>query len=323
MTHIVPIVNRKILHFLCQLFMNSAVNIRMKYPLIFSLLLCVFFSGCGRKNITQSDVQDSGKSPAVKVAAIQMYSEIGNPKRNALRMAELVREGAEKGAKIIVTPECSIPGYMNIPYGVKWAREQKPEEGELDADIVAETVPGYSTRYFGKLSDELDIYLSISLIEKADGNLYNTQVLLGPEGKIRAHHRKQNLWAEGDGLWASKGDRPVQYIDTEYGRLGLMICYDVHRLTAIHAENNVDIILYSVGWYGPNTKSWFTSIFPARYLHETGMSVIAANWSADKVENRWSGAGYSCIIENETEVKAIADTEIGDHVVIGTLPITK
>jgi hypothetical protein len=37
---------------------------------------------------------------------------------------------------------------------------------------------------------------------------------------------------------------------------GLMICFDFHTLPPLLAKQEADIVLYSVGWYGPNEKNW-------------------------------------------------------------------
>jgi predicted amidohydrolase len=136
-----------------------------------------------------------------------------------------------------------------------------------------------------------------------------------------AHHRKRSLWTPGDGLWVSQGNRPVQVVETEYGRLGLMICHDVHVMPELLGKEKADIVLYSVGWYGPNTDNWYRNIFPERYVMPNGFSIMVANWSADKNSPGWPGHGYSCVIDRQGRVLAMAKSQKGEEIVYADLPI--
>ena len=42
-------------------------------------------------------------------------------------------------------------------------------------------------------------------------------------------HRKINLWPYYDNPWATPGGGIVT-VDTEYGKLGLGVCYDIHKI---------------------------------------------------------------------------------------------
>ncbi len=95
-----------------------------------------------------------------------------------------------------------------------------------------------------------------------------------------AHHRKPSLWTPGDGTWCTPGEREIQVVKTEYGRLGLMICFDFHTLPPLLAKKGADIVLYSVGWFGPNEENWFGKLLPAKAVIPYGFDLVAANWSS-------------------------------------------
>ena len=276
---------------------------------ILLILLALIPSSCG----------DTMCPRSVPVAAIQMSSEMGETRRNRRKLERLIRDAASQGAKIIVTPECALQGYMEPGYDNVWASE--PSEGCLPVAEVAETVPGESTDHFADLARELDLYLALGLIEKADGRFYNTQVLLDPEGRVAGHHRKRRLWAPGDGLWASEGNLPLPVIDTPHGRLGMMICYDFRELMPRYAEKGIDILLYSVGWFGLNTDSWFRERFPDSHVRTHGFAVIAANWAASPQDADWSGHGYSSIYDPAGRIIAEGDDSVEDRVVLGVIEI--
>ena len=272
---------------------------------------------------TNSQLPVFGETNTVRVAAVQCYSRMGEIDYNRQLLSNLVGKASEAGAKIIVLPECAVTGYMDPANDIKWTSHPSSDTNELDANKFAETVPGSSTEYFGKLSKKLQIYLCISLIEKSNGKLYNSQVLLDPEGNVCGHHRKTDLWIPGDGLWATEGDLPTKAVETKYGKLGLMICYEYHSLPKILAKQNVNIVLYSVGWYAPNTERWYKEIFPRNTVVPNNFSIIVANWSAEPNSTGWPGHGYSCIIDSSGKVLVMAKETHGEEIVVSDLSIGK
>ena len=256
----------------------------------------------------------------VRVAAIQCPSVMGMTGENVRNITNLVRKAAANGAKIIVLPECAVQGYLDPENWIGWS---SAEDAVMPVITVAEKVPGPATAFFSRLADELNIYLCVGLIEGATNGYFNSQVLISPEGAIIAHHRKKSLWTPGDSSWCSQGDLPVQVVKTEYGNLGLMICYDFHSLPPLLAKHNADIVLYSVGWYGPNEANWFGKVFPEKAVIPYGFDVIAANWSSPSEAQEWPGRGHSCIITRKGKVLAMSGLVSGNDIVYGDLEIHK
>jgi len=254
----------------------------------------------------------------VRVAALQCPSVMGHTADNVRNLTNLVRRAAGQGAKIIVMPECAVQGYLDPTTWTGWLRDE--DEG-LSVRRVAEPVPGPITRLFSKVADELDLYLCVGLIEVESNHFYNTQVLLAPDGTMIAHHRKKALWTPGDSSWCKPGKLPVQVVKTEYGNIGLMICYDFHALPPLLAKAGADIILYSVGWYGPNEADWFGRAFPERVVKPHGFAVVAANWSSPAPEKSWPGRGHSCVLSREGKVLAMSRAVYGNDIVLADLEI--
>ena len=268
--------------------------------------------------LAQSAGAGGSATGTVRVAAIQCPSIMGRTEDNVRNLTNLVRQAAARGAIIIVTPECAVQGYLDPTTWTHWTTEAS---GGLPVRNVAEAVPGPSTALFARLAKELHVYLCIGLIEAAPTGFFNAQVLLGPDGSIVAHHRKKGLWTPGDSAWCTPGDLPIQVVKTEYGNLGLMICYDFHTLPPHLAKRGVDIVLYSVGWYGPNEANWFGKELPARVAVPNGLYIVAANWASATEAEAWPGRGHSAIITREGKVVAMSDKFCGNDIVIGDLPI--
>ena len=147
-------------------------------------------------------------------------------------------------------PETSITGYLSQDLKTNWHIAGRPIEKEFKGKNpagFAEQVPGPSTEYFCKLAKQLEVYITVPLLEEAqvqtsENNTdepnkstvyYNTVCLVSPKGKIVAHYRKLTPWPHPEKSWATPGDKGVQIYDTEYGRVGLAICYDIHTITIL------------------------------------------------------------------------------------------
>ena len=262
----------------------------------------------------------------VTVAAIQMESVMGDVDGNVAKIERLVRQAAGRGARICVLPECAVCGYCDMGNDVFWGT--KAEDGFMDVHTVAEPIPGPSTERLAKLADELDVYLTVPLLERVVENVpggdegekerfYNSIALVGPDGTLLASHRKRIMWTVADTYCMSEGPERVCTVDTPYGRLGLMICRDVHRLVRELGEAKTDIILHCVAWYGPNSGGWFENKL-AWMVQEAGVHLVLANWTFSQ-DPGWSGYGLSRVIAPDGKAIAKCKSDLGDEIVIAEI----
>ncbi|MHC4401259.1 MAG: carbon-nitrogen hydrolase family protein [Planctomycetota bacterium] len=262
----------------------------------------------------------------VRVAAIQFISRWARPDENRQGLERLIREAAQNGAKIVVLPETAIPGYMSHDIRLTWQVGRRPISGDLTGvspSSVAEPVPGESTRIFGELARQLKIYLTVPLLEFAPerNRYYNTLVLMGPDGKIALHYRKLNPWPWAERGWATPGDRGHQVLDTPYGRLGLLICYDVNYEPPKLKEKGVDHLLYSIAWVDDPESDWFGEGLP-EVARESDFNVVGANWSVPD-QPGWHGYGQSVIISRTGKILARAKNDLGNEILYAELPIPR
>jgi predicted amidohydrolase len=163
-------------------------------------------------------------SRKVRLATVQYVPSGKSPRRNCEEYAPMIAEAAKQQADLVVLGE-TVP-YVNV--------RQSPAEN-------AETIPGPTTEYFGGIAKQHALHIAVSLYER-DGHLvYNTAVLLSPEGKLLGKYRKVCLpHGEVEKGVAPGTDYPV--FQTKFGKVGLMICYDgfypevARALTANGAE---------------------------------------------------------------------------------------
>jgi predicted amidohydrolase len=144
----------------------------------------------------------------VRLATIHYRPSGKSSRENCEEYAPLVAEAARQRADLVVLGE-TVP-FVNV--------KKKPHE-------TAEAVPGPTTNYFGELAQLHNLHIVLSLYER-DGHLvYNTAVLLGPDGMLIGKYRKVCLpHGEVEDGVAPGSDYPV--FDTTFGKVGMMVCYD-------------------------------------------------------------------------------------------------
>ncbi len=90
---------------------------------------------------------------------------------------------------------------------------------------LSEPVPdGATTNWLVAMAKRANAIICAGLPERVGNKIYNSAVLVGPEGFI-AVYRKIHLFFE-ESLWFTPGDMKLQVHDLAFGRVGMMICFD-------------------------------------------------------------------------------------------------
>ena len=182
----------------------------------------------------------------VRVAGIVLKWLPMDKEANFCRAEKMIREAVDGGAKIAVTTECFLDGFMSNNRSIPLAMFRS----------LAERVPGgkYCQR-LSDLADELDIYLAAGLTEIDGEQIYNTTVFLGPDGSLIGRHRKEKL-GHGEDIRHMPGDR-FTVLDTPYGRVGLRTCFEraFPKLIQQTCDAGADFVfLVAGGVYGPSNN---------------------------------------------------------------------
>ena len=266
------------------------------------------------------------KPATVKVAAVQCSSDLGDVAGNRAKLTKLVEEAAKNGAKIIVLPEAAITGYLSQDLKTNWRLASLPIEKSFtgkDPAPFAETVPGPSTDHFAALAKRLAVYITVPLVEvdKADKQhtrYFNTVCLAAPSGEIVARYRKLTPWPFPEKSWATPGDRGVATYQTEYGLVGLAICFDIHTILEKYQPHHIWALLYPIAWVDEeHPADWFWHRLPQR-IKPFNHYVIGANWSVDQ-KQAWRGYGFSTIYAPTGEILATAKSLYGSEILYADL----
>ena len=314
------------------------------------VLVAVALTGCGRRGkptdtsiparasheTTNAQPKESKQQdepqPKVKAsrtfvaAAVQAVSKFGEPAANRKHLEELVREAAAKGAEVIVLPEAAVTGYMSSDLKRTWqlgGRDVTEGLTGLSPEHVAESVPGPSTEAFGRLADELDVYLTVPLVEfdPQTGKYYNTVALMGPDGRLLLHYRKINPWPWAERAWTSHGNYGNVFVDTPLGRMGVLICYDINFEPPDLRKLGVDHLLYPIAWVDSENSDWFTKKLPD-IARQNNLDIIGANWTVPPGSKpQWHGYGHSLIISRRSHILAKVDADSAEQIVYAELSI--
>ncbi len=184
-----------------------------------------------------------------RISVVQIAPAVLDRARSLSKACELVARAAEQGAKLVVFPEAYVPTY---PFWVWYlAPREHTRLGELHAALVdqAVSVPGPELGPVQEAARRANVFVALGVNERnaeASGtSLFNTVVLIGPDGEVLAKHRKlvptgpeRLVWAQGDGSTLAP-------IATELGRVGMLICWENYMPLARYAlyAQGLDVLL--------------------------------------------------------------------------------
>jgi predicted amidohydrolase len=197
------------------------------------------------------------------------------PERNLESAGDFCARAAAAGVRLLVFPEM----FMALP-----------RPGETLAG-VAEGPDGRFGSALAGLAQKHGLYLVSCLWETALAHnlVYNTAVVLSPEGERLAHYRKLHLFdalsvRESDRMRA--GDAAPPLVEIEGFRVGLAICYDLRfpELFRSLASRGADLFLVPAAWYsGPLKEDHWLTLLKARALENTcytaGAGLCGASFS--------------------------------------------
>jgi predicted amidohydrolase len=142
-----------------------------------------------------------------RVASVSMNGHLGEPERVVSAIDVWCGKAAAQGAEFVLFPELVIHGHCT------------PNTWEL-----AEPVPdGPSVRSLLEIASAHRLVLCAGLSEKERDIVFNTQVLVGPQGYIG---KQRKLHLSRDEVFYYKGGREITVFDLGYFKTGIVICYD-------------------------------------------------------------------------------------------------
>ncbi|MGA9387530.1 MAG: carbon-nitrogen hydrolase family protein, partial [Candidatus Bathyarchaeia archaeon] len=193
-----------------------------------------------------------------KISLAQIRCDAANKTENLRRIEKTVIKAKKEFADMVIFPELSLTGYV--------VRDQIYE--------LAETVPGPSTTILESIAKRTKLHIIFGMPElsgKTQATIYNTAVLVGPKGFIGKYRK---MYLPTHSVFEEKRYfRPgyeAAVFDTELGKIGLIICYDiffpeVSRLTRLKGAQLIVCISASPAV----RRTFFETLTTARALENT------------------------------------------------------
>jgi len=208
------------------------------------------------------------------VAAAQATPIFLDRKATVEKACDLIAEAGHKGAKLIVLPEAFIPSYPDWIWII-------PPSGSLMSELYAElienavTIPGDAIDRICQAARNAGIHVAIGVnernMESSNASLYNTLVYIDSEGNILGKHRKmiptggeRLVWAQGDGS-------TLDVYDTQFGKLGGLICWENYMPLARYAMYSWGTQIYVAATWDSG-EPWLSTL--RHIAKEGGMFVI-------------------------------------------------
>lgn len=162
--------------------------------------------------------------PRFTAAAVQTAPEYLDAPKTVQKAVSLIREAAGHGASLVAFPEVFVPGY---PY---WNWTMNPVAGSPWYERLyraAIDVPGPHVDTLRAAAAATGTTVVIGVNERGKhslGVLYNTVLVIGPDGAVLGAHRKLvPTWAEKL-TWTGGDGSSLRVHQTPVGPLGVLAC---------------------------------------------------------------------------------------------------
>jgi predicted amidohydrolase len=231
---------------------------------------------------------------------IQMLVEGGQKRRNLQRAREFIANAADQGAQVVLLPEA-------LPLG--WTHSS----GRSEADAIPD---GETCALLSESARAHNIYVCSGVIERCEHQIFNSAVLVGPDGALLLRHRKLNELDIAQDLYA-RGDC-LNVAHTPLGTFGLMICADAFVKGQVISRTlgvmGAQVILSPCAWAvdadhdnerDPYGQLWLDSYQPV--AREFGLWIAGTSNVGWITDGPWKGRkciGCSLLIDRQGKVAA-------------------
>jgi N-carbamoylputrescine amidase len=178
----------------------------------------------------------------VGLALCQTSGPPYEPDTARARSIEAATAAFEQGAKIVLLPELTVPGYGTDAHQMS---------------TLAEPLDGPTVRAWATLARRYGGLIAGGFCERDGDAIYNTAVVVGGDG-VALHYRKLHLFAAEAGTF-SPGNLGLPVLTTPNCRIGICVCYDLRfvEVVRILALRGAELVLVPTAWVpGFDAQMW-------------------------------------------------------------------
>ncbi len=210
----------------------------------------------------------------ITVATVQMKPALGEPEDNLVKMSDFVSKiASQQKVDLIVFPELVTSGYE---LGVRFTE-------------LAQRVPGPTVNLMAQRAAEFGVYIAFGLVtkEKVESILFNSAVLVGPDGELLGSYNKVHL--HGEERMAFREGFRLPVIETEIGQVGLMLGWDLAfpEVARSLTLDGAELLCVMANWETAQIDEWRTYVKARAF--ENALFVAASNRVGEDVTLNFGG----------------------------------
>jgi predicted amidohydrolase len=241
----------------------------------------------------------------VTIATVQFQPKLGEPEENLVKMSDFISKiASQQKVDLIIFPELATSGYE---LGVRFTE-------------LAQRIPGPSINLMSQRAAEFGVHIAFGLAtkERVESIIFNSAVLIGPDGELLGNYNKVHL--RGEERMAFREGFKFPVINTEIGNIGLMLGWDlafpeVARSLALEGS---ELLLVLANWEKRYMDEYRT-LLKARAF-ENGIYVAGSNRVGEDVTLAFGGESMIVGPRGEVLTSLIAEKEPDVTVTSGAKP---
>jgi predicted amidohydrolase len=210
----------------------------------------------------------------ISIAVVQMSPKLNEQSENLLKMSEMIGKiASQEKVDLIVFPELITSG----------------NELGLRFTELAQRVPGPTVNLIAQRANDYGVYVAFGMVtkERVESVLYNSAILIGPDGELVDVYNKVHL--RGEERMAFREGIRLSVNDTEVGTIGMMLGYDLAfpEIARSLVLDGAEIILVMANWEVNYMDEWKTYLRARAY--ENSVYVVGANRVGEDITLNFGG----------------------------------
>jgi predicted amidohydrolase len=210
----------------------------------------------------------------ITIATVQMKPALGESEDNLVKMSDFVSKiASQQKVDLIVFPELATSGYE---LGVRFTE-------------LAQRIPGPTVNLMAQRAAEFGVYIAFGMVtkEKVESVLFNSAVLVGPDGEMLGSYNKVHL--RGEERMAFREGFRLPVIETEIGPIGLLLGWDLAfpEVARSLTLDGAELLCALANWETSQIEEWRTYVRARAY--ENALYVAAANRVGEDVTLNFGG----------------------------------
>ena len=234
----------------------------------------------------------------ITIATVQFQPKLGEPEENLVKMSDYVSKiASQQKVDLILFPELATSGYE---LGVRFTE-------------LAQHIPGPTVNLMSQRAAEYGVHIAFGLPtkERVESIIFNSAVLIGPDGELMGSYNKVHL--RGEERMAFREGFKFPVIRTEIGDIGLMLGWDLAfpEVARSLSLEGAELICVLANWEKRYIDEFETYLKARAY--ENAVFVAGANRVGEDVTLSFGGKSMivgprgeihaSLVVEKEPEVK--------------------